>query len=302
MSVSQACNYALTALQQEFSACGKAPNSNAATDCNCTSLGNEGSPQVDHINQLSSADPESVNAYCNFPDNDKNTWSTPYLAAVDARMNACLAVNKPVVSATVIALPSNIPNPWAVQTGPLTPACTYIKEAFQQRFGNCGKGPDAKSIDTCICTGLCMYCALYMSTRLISLTSVTESFSAYCNLPGNDQASWLNLYQDGAAARSNSCAKVGLPLTAIPILSLPNNIPNPLPATATQTASAATSTTAVAPVPTAPSSTTAAVNTATAVLNTATTAPAKQTTLNASSGVVSVPLLGGMLLAYALLI
>ncbi|ORY45334.1 hypothetical protein BCR33DRAFT_716614, partial [Rhizoclosmatium globosum] len=267
MSVSQACNYALIALQQEFSACGKAPNSNAATDCNCTSL-----------------DPESVNAYCNFPDNDKNTWSTPYLAAVDARMNACLAVNKPVVSATVIALPSNIPNPWAVQTGPLTPACTYIKEAFQQRFSNCGKGPDAKSIDTCICTGL-----------------FTESFSAYCNLPGNDQASWLNLYQDGAAARSNSCAKVGLPLTAIPILSLPNNIPNPLPATATQSASAATSTTAVAPVPTAASLTTAVVNSATAVLNTATTAPAKQTTLNASSGAVSVPLVGGMLLAYAVL-
>ena len=39
MSVSQACNYALTALQQEFSACGKASNSNAVTDCNCTSLG-----------------------------------------------------------------------------------------------------------------------------------------------------------------------------------------------------------------------------------------------------------------------
>ncbi|KAJ3278071.1 hypothetical protein HDU79_001895, partial [Rhizoclosmatium sp. JEL0117] len=125
-------------------------------------------------------------------------------------------VNKPVVSAPVIALPSYIPNPWAVQTGPLTPACTYIREAFEQRFRNCGKGPDAKSIDTCICTGL-----------------FTESFSAYCNLPGNDQASWLNLYQDGSAARSNSCAKVGLPLTAIPVLSLPNNIPNPIKDTPT---------------------------------------------------------------------
>ncbi|ORY38058.1 hypothetical protein BCR33DRAFT_721039 [Rhizoclosmatium globosum] len=39
MSVSQACNYTLTALQQQFSACGNGPNTNAVANCHCTVLG-----------------------------------------------------------------------------------------------------------------------------------------------------------------------------------------------------------------------------------------------------------------------
>ncbi|ORY23186.1 hypothetical protein BCR33DRAFT_728203 [Rhizoclosmatium globosum] len=357
MSVSQACNYALTALQQEFSACGKAPSSNATTDCNCTSL-----------------DPESVNAYCNFPENDRNTWTTSYSAAVDARMNACLAVNKPVVPATVIALPSDIPNPWAVQTGPLTPACNYILTGFGQRFRNCGKGPDTKAIDTCICTGLyteslLAYCDLPgndksswfndyqsgVSTRATSCANVglsvqpiplvplpnnipnpikdaptpapltpacnyvldafgqrfrncgkgadaasantcictglfTESLLAYCDLPGNDKSKWFSDYQSGVSARADSCAKVGLALTPIPLLSLPDNIPNPLKDT-----SASTSTSVVAPSPIPPTKTTSA------AADAKTSTPSKPTTV-VGSGAGSIGLGGALVLAVAVLI
>ncbi|KAJ3293651.1 hypothetical protein HDU79_000145, partial [Rhizoclosmatium sp. JEL0117] len=176
--------------------------------------------------------PESVTTYCNFPENDRNTWTTPYLAAVDARYE-CLSVSnrrcinpsqKAKADCITPALSTNqsfqqllSPCQATFQThGQSRPARLHQPVTTSSQACNCGKGPDAKSIDTCICTGL-----------------FTESFSAYCNLPGNDQASWLNLYQDGSAARSNSCAKVGLPLTAIPVLSLPNNIPNPIKDTPT---------------------------------------------------------------------
>ncbi|KAJ3297444.1 hypothetical protein HDU79_003525, partial [Rhizoclosmatium sp. JEL0117] len=193
MSVSQACNYTLTALQQQFSACGNGPNTNAVANCHCTAL-----------------DPESVNAYCNFPESDSNVWTKPYMAAIDARMNACLAVNKDVVSRPVIALPSYISNPWEVQTGPLTPACSFILDAYGQRFRNCGKGVDSVSADKCICTGL-----------------YTESLLTYCDLPENDKSKWITDYQSGVSSRATSCAKVGLTVEPIPLVPLPNYIPNP---------------------------------------------------------------------------
>ncbi|ORY45311.1 hypothetical protein BCR33DRAFT_815907 [Rhizoclosmatium globosum] len=197
MSVSQACKFALAALEQEITTCSNWTSNIAAADCNCVQL-----------------DPESVNAYCNFPENDQNVWSKPYLAAIDARMNACLAVNKPVVQRTILTLPDTITNPLAVQTGPLTPACSYVYEAYNQLYRNCGKNADLASINACICTGL-----------------FTESLLAYCDLPGNDKSKWFSDYQNGVSTRADSCSKIGMPNTPIPVLTLPDSIPNPLTAT-----------------------------------------------------------------------
>ncbi|ORY45312.1 hypothetical protein BCR33DRAFT_765704, partial [Rhizoclosmatium globosum] len=238
MSLSPACNFALVALQQEFSACGKAPTAAEIPNCSCVSL-----------------DPESVFTYCSFPDNDRTVWSKQMMDAVDAREmmdavdareKACLAVNKPVIPRPVIALPSNIPNPYALQSGPLTSACNYAVTVFNQN--GCGKAnkDDPLTMNSCTCKSLS-----------------PESIFFYCNYPENDQSKWFNLYQGGISGRNNACTLAGLPLTPAPILTLPIYIPAPVPQVTTTVAAPATSV-------------------LTTTNSAVTTTPAKPTSINAS--------------------
>ncbi|KAJ3278953.1 hypothetical protein HDU79_001068, partial [Rhizoclosmatium sp. JEL0117] len=267
MSVSLACKYALTALQQELTACGQMPSKTSIAECNCN-LPDPGSVNAYYT--------ESLLAYCDLPGNEKASWYNDYQSGVSARANSCANVGLTVQPVPIEPLPNYIPNPIKDSPTPilLTAACLYVLDAFNNTYQDCQNNGDVSVQNTCICNGL-----------------FTESLLAYCELPGNDKGRWFFRYEETLAARSNSCAKVGLSLTPLPLLTLPDNIPNPLAVT-----SATTLTSVVDPTSIPPTQQTTSTNS-----SVATTITSLKPTTAIGSGAHSTGFAGALVLACAVL-